>query len=108
GAACWLRVNPLYLCVFWALPLFFFGRTNLRTRVLIAAAVILGTGVMIAPIVIRNYVVFPDFTPTGGTIGANLWEGLGEDELGRNNGFAVGDEIMVEHERVRMGVPADA
>src|SRR3954471_735614 len=22
GAACWLRVNPLYLCIFWALPLF--------------------------------------------------------------------------------------
>ena len=26
---------------------------------------------------------FPDFTPTGGTIGVNLWEGLGETELGR-------------------------
>jgi len=108
GAACWLRVNPLYLCVFWALPLFFFGGVDRRTRVFMAAAVILGTGLMIAPIVIRNYVVFPDFTPTGGTIGANLWEGLGEAELGRNNGFAVGDEIMVEHERVKMGVPADA
>lgn len=108
GAACWLRVNPLYLCVFWALPLFFFAHTNRMKRVLMAGAVVLGTILIISPIVIRNYVVFPDFTPTGGTIGANLWEGLGETELGRANGFAFGDDIMTERERVRMGVPPDA
>jgi hypothetical protein len=33
---------------------------------------------------------------------------LGEAELGRANGFAVGDDIMIEHERVKMGVPAGA
>jgi 4-amino-4-deoxy-L-arabinose transferase-like glycosyltransferase len=108
GAACWLRVNPLYLGVFWALPLFLFVHANRRKRLLIAVAVVLGTVLMISPIVIRNYVVFPDFTPTGGTIGANLWEGLGETELGRQNGFAFGDDIMTERERVRMGVSADA
>jgi 4-amino-4-deoxy-L-arabinose transferase-like glycosyltransferase len=108
GLACWLRVNPLYLSVFWALPLFFFGRAERRTRLLMAGAVVLGTALVISPIVIRNYVVFPDFTPTGGTIGANLWEGLGETELGRSNGFALGDDIMVEHERVQLGIPADA
>ena len=107
GAACWLRVNPLYLCLFWALPLFFFGRADRRKRFLMAAAVMLGTVLLIMPIVIRNYVVFPDFTPTGGTIGANLWEGLGETELGRNNGFAFGDDIMVERERVKMGIAPD-
>jgi hypothetical protein len=94
--------------VFWALPLIFFGRSDRRTRFLMAVAVVLGTVLMISPIVIRNYLVFPDFTPTGGTIGANLWEGLGESELGRSQGFAVGDEIMDEHERVRMGIPPDA
>jgi hypothetical protein len=69
-----------------------------------ATAIVIGTALMVSPIVIRNYLVFPDFTPTGGTIGANLWEGLGEAELGRSQGFAVGDDIMVEHERIRMGV----
>lgn len=108
GLACWLRVNPLYLSVFWALPLFLFGRANRRTRLLLAGAVLLGTLLIIAPIVIRNYVVFPDFTPTGGTIGANLWEGLGETELGRANGFALGDDLMVERERKQMGVAPDA
>ncbi len=108
GAACWLRVNPLYLCVFWAVPLFFFAHADRRQRLFMAGAVVLGTFLMISPIVIRNYIVFPDFTPTGGTIGANLWEGLGETELGRENGFAFGDDIMTERERVKMGVPADA
>jgi 4-amino-4-deoxy-L-arabinose transferase-like glycosyltransferase len=108
GVACWLRVNPLYLCFFWALPLLFFTHADRRRRILMAAAVVLGTILMISPIVIRNYVVFPDFTPTGGTIGANLWEGLGETELGRANGFAFGDDIMVERERGKMGVPAGA
>jgi 4-amino-4-deoxy-L-arabinose transferase-like glycosyltransferase len=108
GAACWLRVNPLYLFVFWALPLFFFAHGGRRQRALLAGAVALGTIVMVSPIVIRNYLVFPVFTPTGGTIGANLWEGLGETELGRANGFAFGDDIMTERERVKLGVPADA
>jgi hypothetical protein len=57
---------------------------------------------------IRNYLVFPDFTPTGGTIGVNLWEGLGETELGRSHGFLFGDAKMIALERARMGLPADA
>jgi len=108
GAACWLRVNPLYLCLFWTLPLLIFGRGSRRTRIMMATALVFGTALVISPIVIRNYLVFPDFTPTGGTIGANLWEGLGEAELGRSQGFAVGDDIMVERERIRMGVAPDA
>jgi 4-amino-4-deoxy-L-arabinose transferase-like glycosyltransferase len=108
GIACWLRVNPLYLSVFWALPLLFFGCAARRARLAMAAAVVLGTVLVISPIVIRNYLVFPDFTPTGGTIGANLWEGLGETELGRSNGFVLGDDLMIERERAKMGISADA
>jgi 4-amino-4-deoxy-L-arabinose transferase-like glycosyltransferase len=108
GIACWFRVNPLYLCVGWAFTLLVFTRGPWRRRLAMAAMVLLGTIVMIAPIVVRNYVVFPDFTPTGGTIGANLWEGLGETELGRQHGFILGDDKMVERERVKMGLPADA
>ncbi len=104
GIACWLRVNPLYLCVFWAVALFVALRDK---RVLLGAAVLAGTVVVIAPIVIRNFVVFPDFTPTGGTIGVNLWEGLGETEFGRENGFLFGDDKMLAVERTRMGQPGD-
>jgi 4-amino-4-deoxy-L-arabinose transferase-like glycosyltransferase len=107
GIACWLRVNPLYLCLFWAIALFVLVQGGRLLKLKMAAVVLVGTVIVIAPIVIRNYVVFPDFTPTGGTIGLNLWEGLGETELGRQYGFRVNDDDLVEGERVRMGRPGD-
>src|SRR6185369_13751880 len=64
GIACWFRVNPLYLCVGWAVALLLFARVEWRRRWLMSAAVMLGTVLVIAPIVVRNYLVFPDFTPT--------------------------------------------
>jgi hypothetical protein len=98
-------VNPLYLCVFWAIAMFVFVRGPRKHRLLLSAGVFLGTLLVICPIVLRNYFTFPDFTPTGGTIGINLWEGLGETDLGRSNGFLLGDEKMLDRERIRMGLP---
>jgi 4-amino-4-deoxy-L-arabinose transferase-like glycosyltransferase len=108
GVACWFRVNPLYLCVGWTIALLLFTHAPWRRRLRMSAAALLGTVIVIAPIVVRNYLVFPDFTPTGGTIGTNLWEGLGETELGRQNGFMFGDDKMLERERKKAGWPADA
>ena len=105
GAACWLRVNPLYLCLFWAIAVFLVVNATRRRRLLLSSAVVAGTIFVVSPIVVRNYLTFPDFTPTGGTIGVNLWEGLGETELGRSNGFMFGDQKMVERERIKMGLP---
>ena len=107
GIACWLRVNPLYLCVFWAVALFLLTQDKTSLKLKLGAVVLAGTIAVIAPIVIRNYLVFPDFTPTGGTIGVNLWEGLGETELGRQHGFILGDDKMLAVERARMGRPGD-
>ena len=106
GIACWIRVNPLYLAVGWAIALLILARVTWRRRLVMSAAVVLATAIVISPIVVRNYLTFPDFTPTGGTIGVNLWEGLGETELGRQHGFLFGDDKMIEHERVKMGWPA--
>jgi 4-amino-4-deoxy-L-arabinose transferase-like glycosyltransferase len=108
GVACWLRVNPLYLSFFWAVPLFVVATGGWKKRLIMSATVVLAALIIVSPIVIRNYLVFPEFTPTGGTLGANLWEGLGETELGRNAGFMYGDDKMIERERVKRGVPADA
>ena len=108
GIACWFRVNPLYLCAGWAFALLVFTRAAWRQRLAMAGIVLAGTVVVIAPIIVRNYVVFPDFTPTGGTIGVNLWEGLGETEFGRQHGFVFGDDKLVERERVKMGLPPGA
>ena len=107
GIACWLRVNPLYLFVGWAIALFVLTNGTWLLKLKLGAAVAFATVLVISPIVIRNYLVFPEFTPTGGTIGVNLWEGLGETQLGRQNGFLFGDDKLTEHERVKMGWPAD-
>jgi hypothetical protein len=108
GIACWLRVNPLYLCVGWAIALLAFVKASWRVKLRLGGSVLLATVIVIAPILIRNYLVFPDFTPTGGTIGVNLWEGLGETELGRNNGFLFGDDKLIERERTKLNLPPNA
>jgi 4-amino-4-deoxy-L-arabinose transferase-like glycosyltransferase len=105
GVACWIRVNPLYLAAGWAVVLLIV-RAPWRQRLLMSGAVVFATAIIISPLVVRNYLTFSDFTPTGGTIGVNLWEGLGETELGRQHGFLFGDDNMIEHERVKMGWPA--
>ena len=107
GISCWLRVNPLYLCVGWAIVFFAVLRETRPLKLKMSVAVVTGTVILISPIVVRNYLVFPDFTPTGGTIGTNLWEGLGETELGRANGFQCYDDQLLEHERKKYGWPAD-
>jgi 4-amino-4-deoxy-L-arabinose transferase-like glycosyltransferase len=107
GVACWFRVNPLYLAPAFALALLFFVRASWRRRITLGAATVLGAALVVSPIVVRNAVVFPYFTPTGGTLGVNLWEGLGETELGRSYGFVYGDDKMIEIERARMGLPPD-
>jgi len=107
GIACWFRVNPLYLAVAWALAVAVLVNTRWQQRLKISATVLSGAMIIVSPIVVRNYISFPDFTPTGGTIGTNLWEGLGETELGRSNGFLYGDDKMVERERIKMGLPSE-
>lgn len=106
GIACWIRVNPLYLAVGWA-AVMLIVKAPWRQRVLMSVAVVFATALVISPIVVRNYLTFRDFTPTGGTIGVNLWEGLGETELGRQHGFLYGDDKLIAHERVKMEWPAD-
>src|SRR5262245_5331346 len=43
GIACWLRVNPLYLCVGWAIALLLFTKDARSLRLKMAVAVLSGT-----------------------------------------------------------------
>ena len=107
GVACWFRVNPLFLPLFWALALFIFVRAGWRERARLGLAAVMGTMILVAPITIRNAIVFKDFVLTGLNAGTNLWEGLGETEYGRSLGAVYGDGLMVEQERIAMGLPPD-
>lgn len=107
GTACWLRVNPVLLVVPWAGAIVLFAQASAAVRLKLALALALGTIIVVAPITIRNFVVYNEIVVTGLNVGTNLWEGLGETELGRENGFKYGDNLMIETERQKLGLPAD-
>jgi 4-amino-4-deoxy-L-arabinose transferase-like glycosyltransferase len=107
GLACWFRVNPLFMVTFWAGAMLLFVPAGRAVRVRLTFALVLGSFLVIAPIVIRNVVVFREFVLSGLNVGSNFWEGLGETEFGRANGFDYGDQVMIERERTELGLPED-
>jgi hypothetical protein len=107
GIGCWMRVNPLFLVFGWAVVVAIFVVAPLKKRLGLALALIFGTMLFVAPIALRNIIVFRQVVLTGLNVGSNLWEGLGETEFGRSQGFQFGDGLMVESERAEYGYPAD-
>ncbi len=107
GLACWFRVNPLFLTFAWGIGVLLTRSIPTRRRAAMAMAVVIGTVVIAAPIPIRNAIVFKQVVMTGLNVGSNLWEGLGETELGNQHGFRYGDQVMVEVERAELGLAAD-
>lgn len=82
GLSCWLRANALLLSplLVFVLPLLFTRGKRLRY----SAALVATTVVLIAPITIRNWVVFHRFVPLSLSSGLNLVQGIGElDHEGR-------------------------
>lgn len=107
GAACWLRVNPLFLVVSWALALFVFLRTTWQVRLRLSLAVLLCTMFIVFPITLRNAIVFGEFVPNGLNLGVNLEEGLGETRRGVESGMMVSDQLILESERKELNLPPD-
>jgi len=108
GASCWLRINGLLLVFFWAIALMLLFSISRRSRLLLAAGVLLGVLTLVAPLVVRNAIAFRAFVPAGLGIGTNLWEGIGETDRANEFGAVFGDRALLEQERVAMGVPPDA
>ena len=84
GVSCWLRANALLLAPFLAAitPLM----TSRGKRARASAALIFGTLLLIAPITIKNAIVFHHFIPLSLGAGQTLLEGIAEyDETGRFN-----------------------
>lgn len=109
GLSCWLRVNPLLLFVAWTIAVLLFLRATLSQRLRLAGAITLSTLLTIAPVVIRNLVVFyPEVAPTGLNIGWNFLAGIGETDRGPEFGAPCCDEKIIEQDRREMGLPPDA
>jgi hypothetical protein len=107
GVSCWFRVNPLLLVVAWTAAIMLLRTLPVRRRVGLCGGVLLGTILVVAPIVVRNMIVYREFVLTGLNMGTRFWEGLGETEFGRANGFILGDHLLAETERADLGLPPD-
>ena len=107
GAACWFRVNPLFLSVTWSLGLLLLLPAAWRERVRLSLALTISSLLLVAPITLRNAIVFHEFLPNGLNLGVNLWEGLGETERGVAAGMVLGDQKMLEIERKELNLPAE-
>jgi hypothetical protein len=103
GLSCWLRTNGLFLAPFLALatlPLFSRGR-----RLRCFAALICGTLIAIAPVTIRNLILFHEFIPLSLSTGLNLIEGIGEMDREGRFGFPSSDAEIVSLEAEWYGRP---
>ena len=107
GASCWFRANAFLLMFVWAAALFLYIKAAWRKRLLVAFAVILGSLLLISPIVVRNSIAFHAFVPTGLGAGTNLWEGIGETDRAAEFGAVYGDRELLEKERVELNLPQD-
>jgi hypothetical protein len=76
GLSCWLRANAMLLAPFLAALLFALLPRGGRLRY--SAALVAGMAVVVAPITIRNWVVFHHFVPVALRAGINLVEGIAE------------------------------
>ncbi len=76
GLACWLRANPLLLATYFALLSLIIFKRGKRWRS--AVVLMLTMAATIAPITIRNAVVYHRFIPLTIVSGLNLVQGLAE------------------------------
>jgi hypothetical protein len=84
GVSCWLRANALLLAPFLAclLPLI----VQKKLRLSAPGAILVGTALVIAPVTIKNAIVFHRFVPLSLGAGQTLLEGIADyDKAGRFN-----------------------
>ncbi len=103
GLAIWLRPNVLLLGPFAAFFLFFLmGRS--RRALGSAALVALSSLIVVAPITLRNWLVFGEFVPVSINGGITLWQGVA-DAGGHAYGARVWDKQVMAEEAERYGRP---
>ena len=76
GVSCWLRANALLLAPFLAVCLALLSKRGSRLR--FATALLVGTVLVIAPVTIKNWVVFGHFVPLSLGAGQTLLEGIAD------------------------------
>jgi 4-amino-4-deoxy-L-arabinose transferase-like glycosyltransferase len=103
GFSCWFRSNAMLLPIFLAAVflLSFPVKWKLRPTIAIIAAFLL----TIAPMTIRNYVVFGSFIPVSVGSGTTFLEGLGDIDNGAGKGMPVLDEDVMRMDASQFARP---
>lgn len=97
GLSVWLRPNTLLLGPFLAVfaPVFDMRWREIQRSWVLAAVSFL----IVAPITIRNYIIYREFVPVSANLGMVLWEGIG-DASGDRFGAVNTDQGVVEQEAI--------
>ena len=103
GLSCWLRANALLLAPFLALfaPLLFARGARLRP----ALALVGGALLAVAPLTLRNAVVFGHFIPVSLGAGQTLVEGIADYDPARRFGLPGTDMELMRMEAEEHGRP---
>lgn len=93
GVSAWIRPNPMLMGV--ALAVLLVILNGWRRRVVLSGIVVVAASFLtIAPITVRNYVLYGEFVPIRIGIGIVLWQGLGDASGGRF-GARTDDEVIL-------------
>ena len=103
GVAVWIRPNVILLGPFSAVFLFLLLGRN-RRALLLSSLVAITSLVVVAPITLRNWLVFGEFIPVSINGGITLWQGVA-DAGGREYGARMWDKQVMAEEAERYGRP---
>lgn len=103
GMGIWLRPNVLLLGPFTALVLFMVLGPS-RRSLFLSGLVALVPLLVVAPITLRNWLVFGEFVPVSINGGITLWQGVA-DAGGREYGARIWDKQVMAEEAERYGRP---
>ncbi len=103
GVGVWLRPNVVLLAPFLAVALVLLSR-NRRRALAHGVLLVAGAAAVVAPISIRNYVVFSELVPVSINGGLTFWQGVA-DAGGEGVGARRRDKNVMEEEAVYYGNP---
>jgi len=103
GLSCWLRANALLLAPFLAAAAFALMEKRVRTRY--ALAVLGGALVAVAPLTLRNAVVFGAFIPVSLGAGQTMLEGIADYDPGGRFGIPATDLGIQRQEAAEFARP---
>lgn len=103
GVSCWLRANAILLAPVLAIASVLIVDRRMKSRA--AAAIVAGAVVIIAPVTIKNAIVFQGFIPISLGAGQTLLEGIADYDESRRFNIPITDLGIMRQEAEWYGKP---